>query len=70
MQEADPHPRGMVERNPPQQNASRTAGRNDEANATERVRQEAANNKKLPFMALLPQFYNLETLGTPKPTSP
>src|SRR5258708_31862916 len=54
--------RGLAKGNLPQQNASRTAGREDALSALERVRQAAAKDKKLRFTALLHHIYNLETL--------
>jgi group II intron reverse transcriptase/maturase len=54
--------RGLAKGNLPQQNASRTPGRNDAPRALERVRQAAKGDKKLRFTALLHHIYNLETL--------
>ena len=54
--------RGLAKGNPPQQNASRTPGRNDAPSALERIRQAAKKDRKLRFTALLHHIYNLETL--------
>ena len=54
--------RGLAKGNPPQQNASRTPGRNDAPSALERIRQAAKKDRKLRFTALRHHIYNLETL--------
>jgi len=54
--------RGLAKGNPPQQNASRTPGRNNAPSALERIRQAAKGDKKLRFTALLHHIYHLETL--------
>ncbi|MFZ1999415.1 MAG: group II intron reverse transcriptase/maturase, partial [Candidatus Sulfotelmatobacter sp.] len=50
------------QREPAQQNASRTPSREDALSALERVRQAAAKDKKLRFTALLHHIYNRNTL--------
>jgi RNA-directed DNA polymerase len=54
--------RGLAKGNPPQQNASRTPGRNDAPNALERIRQAAKKDRKLRFTALLHHIYNPDML--------
>jgi RNA-directed DNA polymerase len=54
--------RGLAKGNPPQQNASRTPGRNDAPNALERIRQAAKKDRKLRFTALLQHIYNPDML--------
>jgi RNA-directed DNA polymerase len=54
--------RGLAKGNLPQQNASRTASREDALSALERVRQAASKDKKLRFTALLHHIYNPDTL--------
>ena len=50
------------QREPAQQNASRTPSREDALSALERVRQAARKDKETRFTALLHHIYNLETL--------
>ena len=54
--------RGLAKGNPPQQNASRTPGRNDALSALKRIRQAAKEDKKLRFTALLHHIYNPDML--------
>src|SRR6516162_4953887 len=54
--------RGLAKGSPPQQNASRTPGRNDAPSALERIRQAAKEDKKLRFTALLHHIYNPDML--------
>jgi retron-type reverse transcriptase len=53
--------RSLAKGNPPQQNASRTPGRNDARSELERIRQ-AKKDRKFRFTALLHHIYNLDTL--------
>src|SRR6516162_7855081 len=53
---------GLAKGNPPQQNASRTPGRNDAPSALERIRQAAKKDRKLRFTALLHHIYNPDML--------
>ncbi len=54
--------RGLAKGNLLEQNAPRTPSRTDAPSALGRVRQAAAKDKKLRFMALLHHIYNLDTL--------
>jgi RNA-directed DNA polymerase len=54
--------RGLAKGNLPQQNAPRTQRRPSAPSALERVRQAAAQDRKMRFIALLHHIYDLDTL--------
>ena len=54
--------RGPAKGNPPQQNASRTQGRQDAHSALEQVRLAAARDRRMRFTALLHHIYDLQIL--------
>ena len=54
--------RGLAKGKPPEQNASRTLGREDAPSALERVRQAAQRERQQRFTALLHHVYDLERL--------